>query len=98
METIDKLSHTEYEGLELSCLTRMGKHEWHGETECGLYIALGLKGGIFSVSSSETFYDLGYEISMVAKYDKPPDIDKIIKYMNWKINKNNICDDLVCEG
>ena len=95
MQTIDELAYAEYEGLEISCLTQMGRHEWHGETECGLYIALGIKGGILSISSSETFYDLGYEISMVAKstmlvsqYDT--NIHEIIKHMKWKINKENI--------
>ena len=98
METIDELAYAEYKGLEISCLTRMDKHEWHGETECGLFIAIGVKGGILSISTSETFYDLGYEISMVAKssmivskYDT--NIFQIIKYMNWKINKNDIWPD-----
>ena len=98
MQTIDELAYAEYEGLEISCLTQMGRHEWHGETECGLYIAVGVKGGILSISASETFYDLGYEISMVAKssmivskYDT--NIFQIIKYMNWKINKNDIWPD-----
>jgi hypothetical protein len=98
METLDLLAYEEYEGLEISCLTQMSKYEWHGETECGLFIAIGIKGGILSISTSETFYDLGYEISMIAKstmdvskYDT--NISQIIKYMNWKINKDNIWPD-----
>lgn len=95
METVDTLAFAEYEGLEISCLTQMGKSEWHGETECGLYIAMGMKGGILSISTSETLYDLGYELSIVAK-QKPPigkyniNIHEIIKHMNWKIKKENI--------
>ena len=82
MKTLDSIAKLEYDKLEIECLTQVGKGEWHGETKCGLYIAVSNKG--------ETLYELGEYQQIVAKSKDKINIHEIIKYFSWQINKDDI--------
>tara|TARA_R100000329_G_C7436370_1_gene153399 strand:+ start:64 stop:423 length:360 start_codon:yes stop_codon:yes gene_type:complete len=90
MKTLDSIAKLEYDKLEIECLTQVGKGEWHGETKCGLYIAVSNKGKVITISSSETLYELGEYQQIVAKSKDKINIHEIIKYFSWQINKDDI--------
>ncbi len=90
MKTLDSIAKLEYNKLEIECITQVSKGEWHGETKCGLYIAVSNKGKIITISSSETLYELGYYQQIVAKSKEEINIHQIIDYFNWEIDKDYI--------
>ena len=90
MKTLDRIAKLEYDKLEIECLTQVGKGEWHGETKCGLYIAVSNKGKVITISSSETLYELGQEYSIVARSKEEINIYQIVEFFNWQIDKDQI--------